>query len=425
MKHFAKVAIATGAIGLAGPVVAQDLTMMHQGNPEVIAAYEGVVDRFKEATGKTVQLIYAPHNNYNESVGAAIMSGQMPDILELDAPFLSNYVWSGHLREITPYLSEETLADMTASNVAQGTYPIDGKLYASGLIDSSVVLIGNRILLEKVGARIPEGIDDVWTREELVAVIEDLAALDEVNWPIDLYRSYGNKTEWITYAYEPLMISAGCDLIDRETWQADGTLNNDACVDLMTEMQRWVESEWVVPAGAGANAFYADGGKVGLALAGFWTYTEYAEALGDENLVVMGLPDMGQGSASPNGTWIFSITTAAEDPELAGQFLEFMINDEGYRDYHKGRAGFPGMKSFTAESPLYAEGGAMHVAIQQANKTAVERPPHPAYPNITLAYMGAVNEIFNGGDVQDALDDAAERIDLDIEDNAGYPPFGD
>ena len=51
------------------------------------------------------------------------------------------------------------------------------------------------------------------------------------------------------------------------------------------------------------------------------------------------------------------------------------------------------------------------------------RPPHPAYPTITSAFMQAVDKIFNGDDVQEALAAAARKIDEDIEDNAGYPPF--
>ena len=39
--------------------------------------------------------------------------------------------------------------------------------------------------------------------------------------------------------------------------------------------------------------------------------------------------------------------------------------------------------------------------------------------------MQAVDEAFNGGDPKAALTAAAEKIDEDIEDNDGYPPFGD
>ena len=39
--------------------------------------------------------------------------------------------------------------------------------------------------------------------------------------------------------------------------------------------------------------------------------------------------------------------------------------------------------------------------------------------------MQAVDEAFNGGDPKEALTSAAKKIDEDIEDNDGYPPFGD
>jgi multiple sugar transport system substrate-binding protein len=65
----------------------------------------------------------------------------------------------------------------------------------------------------------------------------------------------------------------------------------------------------------------------------------------------------------------------------------------------------------------------MAVAFEQASKTAVARPPHPAYPAITSAFMQAVDKAFNGGDVKQALSEAAQKIDEDIADNDGYPPF--
>lgn len=52
------------------------------------------------------------------------------------------------------------------------------------------------------------------------------------------------------------------------------------------------------------------------------------------------------------------------------------------------------------------------------------RPPHPAYPAITLAAQTAFTDIFDGADPKEELTKAAQEIDADIEDNDGYPPFG-
>lgn len=409
----------TGGLAEAKTVV----HVMHQGDPGWVKAYGDVAKRFEEANPDVdIELIYAPHDAYNEKFSAAVMSKQLPDVMELDAPFLANYVWSGYLQPIKPLVDQDLLDDMTESNISQGTYPIDKELYALGLTDSSVVLYGNKKYLEAIGARIPKSVDDAWTREEFEGYLEKLSKLEGVKWPIDTFRGYGIKTEWITYAYGPLLESAGCDLIDRKTWTAGGTLDSEACVKALTMMQTWVKNGWVVPTSSGTNQFYAEGQPAALAMGGHWFYAEAAAAMKD-NIVVMPLPKIGEKGVSPNGTWIWAISATSENPDIAGKFLSFMLKDKDYREYAKTQSAYPGLKSFAAESPLYAEGGPLAVAFEQASKTAIARPPHPAYPTITSAFMQAVDKIFNGGDVQEALTAAAKKIDEDIEDNAGYPPF--
>ncbi|WP_246806083.1 sugar ABC transporter substrate-binding protein [Ensifer sp. ENS10] len=408
----------------AGLVEAKSVIhVMHQGDPGWVKAYGDVAKRFEDANPDIdVEMIYAPHDAYNEKFSAAVMAKQLPDVMELDAPFLANYVWSGYLQPIKPLVDKDVLDDMTGSNIAQGTYPIDKDLYAIGLTDSSVVLYGNKKYLEAIGARIPKSVDDAWTREEFEGYLEKLSKLEGVKWPIDTFRGYGIKTEWITYAYGPLLESAGCDLIDRKAWKASGTLDSEACVKALTMMQTWVKNGWVVPTSSGTNQFYAEGQPAALAMGGHWFYAEAAAAMKD-NIVVMPLPKIGKKGVSPNGTWIWGISATSENPEAAGKFLSFLLKDKDYRDYAKTQSAYPGLKSFAAESPLYAEGGPLAVAFEQASKSAVARPPHPAYPTITSAFMQAVDKIFNGGDAQEALTAAARKIDQDIEDNAGYPPF--
>ncbi|OLP52841.1 ABC transporter substrate-binding protein [Rhizobium rhizosphaerae] len=407
----------------AGAQAKTVIKMMHQGDPGWVAAYGDLAKRFEEANPDVdIELIYAPHDAYNEKFSAAVMAKQLPDIMELDAPFLANYVWSGYLSPIKDVIDADVLSDMTESNIAQGTYVIDKQLYGIGLTDSSVVLYGNRKYLEKIGARIPKSVDDAWTREEFEANLEKLSKLDGVKWPIDTFRGYGIKTEWITYAYSPILQSSGCDLIDRKSWKSEGTLDSQACVDAMTMMQTWVNKGWIVPQSAGTNQFYAEGHPAALAFGGHWFYAEAAAAMKDD-VVVMPLPKFGAKGASPDGTWIWGITTASKHPDIAGKFISFMLKDKAYRDYAKSQSAYPGLKSFAAESPLYAAGGPLAVAFEQASKTAIPRPPHPAYPAITAAYMQAVDKIFNKGDVKSALSEAAQKIDEDITDNDGYPPF--
>lgn len=419
---------ALAMIGAATPVAADTtIKVMHQGTPVWIASYAEVVKRFEAANpGVKVELMYTPHDVYNEKIAAAVSARNLPDIIELDAPFLANYVWSGYLRPIDNLLSEDLLDDMTASDVAQGTYPIDKKLYAIGLTDSSVMLFAHKKQLAAIGARVPKGVDDAWTGAEFQDILTKLSKLDGVRWPIDIFRSYGTKTEWIPYAYEPIFLSMGCDFIDRKTWKAAGTLDSDACVKAAEVLGGWVDKGWVVPASAGSNQFYAKGYPAAIAWGGHWFHAEAAAGMkaDPDDLVVAPLPKFGAKGASPNGTWIWGVTTASKNPEVAGKFIEFMLRDKAHREVAKGDTGFPGLKSFAADSPLFAPGGAMAVAFEQATKTAVARPPHPGYPAITLAVQEAMDKIFNKVPAKTALTEAAKKIDADIEDNDGYPPFG-
>ena len=48
------------------------------------------------------------------------------------------------------------------------------------------------------------------------------------------------------------------------------------------------------------------------------------------------------------------------------------------------------------------------------------RPEIPAYPVITSSFEKAMNDILDGGDVQDSLDKAVDAIERNIADNNGY-----
>ena len=400
------------------------IKMMHQGVPDRIKMYQDVAKRFEAVNpGVKVELVYAPHDSYNEKVSAVINAKQIPDILELDAPFLANYVWSGYLAPITQYLDKDLVADLTASAISSDTYPVDKKMYAVGVIDSTVLLYANKKHMEAINARIPKGVDDAWTAEELEANMQKLATLPGVKWPIDLLRAYGITSEWVTYGYSPAMQSAGCDLINRTTWKSVGTLDSEPCVKVLTAMQGWVKKGWVVPASAGTNAFYAEGNPASLLWGGHWIYSDAAKAMGD-NLIVLPLPNFGKHSVSPNGTWAWSITKASKNPQLAGKFLNYFLKeDKVYRDFLIAQREFPAVKSLAAASSTYGPNGAMAVGIEQSEKTAVSRPAHPAYPVITSTFMKAVDAIFNGADVKKTLTAAAKSIDDDIDENGGYPPF--
>jgi multiple sugar transport system substrate-binding protein len=52
----------------------------------------------------------------------------------------------------------------------------------------------------------------------------------------------------MTYAFSPIVQSTGGDLIDRQTWTAEGTVNGPGAVAALEMVQGWQENGWIVPA---------------------------------------------------------------------------------------------------------------------------------------------------------------------------------
>lgn len=361
-----------------------------------------------------VELNVIPEGTYNDQVQAAAVSGDLPDVLEFDGPYLYNYVWQGNLVALDDLLPARVQQDLLPSIVQQGTYR--GRLYSVGTFDSGLGLYGRRSQLESAGARIPASPSDAWTADEFDALLDSLAEGDEDGQVLDLKLNY--EGEWFTYGLSPIIQSAGGDLIDRETWSADGVLNGDAAAAALRRVQDWIVSGRVDP--NIDDAAFTEG-RVALSWSGHWDYARYREAAGDD-LVVLPLPDFGRGTRTGQGSWNWGVTRRCQQPQAAARFLEFLLQTDEVLKMAEANSAPPGTKSAVAASELYGGDGPLRLFAEQLTEGhAVARPRTPAYPIITSVFQEAVLDIRNGGDVKAALDRAARLIDDDIRENEGYP----
>lgn len=399
------------------------ISIMFQGANNEQAAIRDSTARFTAATGIEVRLLYTPHDSYTARLAGYIRSGDVPDIISVDGPNLAYFAWAGVIQSLEEYLDQDVIDDMTPSNVEQCTYPIDNKLYAIGAGDSTVLLFANKTYLEKIGARIPTSVADSWTIDEFDNILDRLAALDEVTWPLDImWATNLAGSEWGTYGFYEAFVSAGTDIIDRNTWTATGTLNSATAANVMRYFQRWAQAGYIVPKSAGTNTLYDDRRQTAIAWNGNWGYEVSHANMGDD-VIALPLPNFGNGTRSPNATWIWAISSATKQPERAGQLLSFMMKDTQFLDDCEANGAFPALRSFAARCEDYMDPNRMAIAFEQAD-VAVARPMHPAYPTITIAFADAFESILNGADIQTELDKAAAMIDEDIRDSDGYPPFG-
>ena len=362
-----------------------------------------------------IDLTVIPEGNYNAQVQAAALADDLPDLLEFDGPFVYNYVWQGHLVPLETLLAPAVRADLIPSIVAQGTY--DAHLYSVGTFDSGLGLYGRRSRLEAAGARIPDSADAAWTVDEFERALAALAERDTDGQVLDLKLNYDG--EWYTYAFSPVIESAGGDLIDRGGFRSSsGVLDGPESVAALRRMQEWIAKGYVDP-NVDDDAFVA--GRVDLSWVGHWEYRRYRESIGDD-LVLLPLPNFGAGSKTGQGSWNWGVTTGCRHPELAARFLEFLLEPEEVLLMTNANGAVPATQAATSRSELYGAGEPLRLFAEQlAGGYSVPRPRTPAYPVITTAFREAFLDIRNGADVRSALRKAAATIDQDIADNHGYP----
>jgi multiple sugar transport system substrate-binding protein len=172
--------------------------------------------------------------------------------------------------------------------------------------------------------------------------------------------------------------------------------------------------------------------RVALSWVGHWVYNVHADALGDD-LVLIPLPDFGQGTKSGQGSFGWGIGASSDNAAAAGVFLDFLMADGPVKEMTDANGAPPGTTTVTAKSELYKPGGPLQLYADQLVATCgagdveltsscvtVPRTVTPAWPVINEQLSKAWWDAYNGSDPKAALDAAAAAIDQDFADNAGY-----
>ena len=393
-----------------------ELSMWYHGAGNITerAIIIGIIDDFNASQSDwVVTLEEFPQESYNSSIVAAALSGDLPDIIDVDGPVMPGWAWAGYMAPLN--LSEGALDDFLPGAIGEW----NGEVYAVGLWDAAVAIYARRSVLEANDIRIPT-LDEPWTGEEFDGILETLQGTGEYEYAFDLGMAWTG--EWYTYAYSPFLQSFGGDMIDRSTYlSAEGVLNGEAGVAFGNWWQSLFE-RGLAPGssqdGADRETGFIDG-KYALQWNGNWAGITSLEAVGDD-LLFLPAPDFGHGSVIGAASFQWGISSTSQHPEGANAFIEFAIQDEYLAAFSDVIGLIPATASAATISKSYSEGGPLEVFFGLSEAQALVRPVTPGYATMSLIFEKALADIANGADVQDTLDAAVDEIELDIEDNGGY-----
>jgi multiple sugar transport system substrate-binding protein len=395
---------------------ATELSMWYHGagNPEERAVILQIIEDFNASQDHyVVEIEDFPQATYNESIVAAALAGDLPDIIDMDGPVMPNWAWAGYLAPLD--LPSDALDGFLPGAIGEW----DGEVYSVGLWDAAKAIYARQSVLEENGIRIPT-LDDPWTGEEFDAALDTLQATGDFEFVFDPGMNWTG--EWYPYAFSPFLQSFGGDIIDRSTMlTAEGVLNGDEAIAFGEWWQSIFERE-LAPGtsqdGADRDTGFIDG-KYALQWNGNWAAVPALDAFGDD-MIFLPAPDFGHGPKIGAGSWQFGISSDSEYADGANSFIEFAIQPKYSAMYSDVLGLAPTTLEAAGMTENYAPGGPLEVFFGLSQAQALIRPPTPAYLSAALSFEKAMADIANGADVIDALDAAVDEIDADIEANGGY-----
>ncbi len=406
---------------LAGAAAAQtELSLWYHGagNPVERDILNGIVEDFNASQGDwAVAIEQFPQAAYNDSVTAAALSGELPDILDVDGPIMPNWAWAGYL---APLEIDESKLDGFLPGVI-GRW--NGELYSVGLWDAAIAIFARKSVLEQYDIRIPT-LEEPWTGEEFDEILVTLKEGGEFEYPLNL--GMADKGEWYPYAFGPMLVSFGGDIVDRDGYQsAEGVLNGDEAIAFGEWWQSVFERD-LAPGTSQDPADWQNGfaeGKYALNYTGNWIALSALEKFGDDMLFLPAV-DFGEGPKIGAASWQFAVAATSEHQEGANAFIEFALQDKYLTAFSDGIGLVPPTESAAADSKYYSEGAPMEVFYGLSEAQGTLRPVTPGYVVQSRVFQKAVSDIANGADVATALDAAVDEIDADIQNNQGYGHSG-
>ena len=413
-----RLAILAGVLALSTtPAWAQqELSLWYHGAGQPIERdiLVGIINDFNASQSDwAVKLEQFPQGAYNDTIVAAAIAGNLPDIIDVDGPVMPNWAWAGYLAPLE--LSEGRLDGFLPGAIGKW----QDKVYSVGLWDAAVAMFARKSVLEENGIRIPT-LDQPWTKDEFDAALATIKTSGKFEYPLEL--GMNDRGEWYPYAFSPFLESFGGDIVDRTSYTtAEGALNGDAAL----AFGEWWQSLFTNNYALGTSETPADqqtgflDGRFALQWNGVWNALPALEKFGDD-MLFLPAPDFGTDPKIGAASWQFGVSATSPHKDGASAFIEFAIQDKYLAAFSNGIGLIPATASAAALTENYKPGGPLAVFYDLSAKQGVLRPVTPGYVVAALEFQKLIADIANGADVADTLDAAVDAINADVQRNNNY-----
>lgn len=371
-----------------------------------------ILEAFEKQTGIHVNAEFYSFGDLFEVIETKSAAGSSDfDIMSVDVTYISKYGSSGYLEPLDAYFTDEEKKQWTESAYDAGCW--DGKMYAAPENTSTQLLFYNKDLLEEAGIQIPENdAQNRLTYEQVAKMAKE--AQDKLD-PDGSKGLIGLGFDQVSRVYQMNMLpnSMGGKNIGEDGFTVDGVINTQPWIDSMTWYQNIV-NEGIASKGYSADELpeYFYNGKMVFLLGGTWQYSKMKDyELGYTYAPCFeGYEDQ---VATATGSWYFGVNSASKNKEAAAEFVKFFTLGEGNDMWLSINTDIPcrvdKLDGIMEEDSGFDE--YLKMGAYEAQNTAVPRAITPAFGEYSTILDQAWEDVRNGADVKDTLDNAVEQID--------------
>ena len=396
------------------PFEGQEITFADTGGGSWDEKLEPIIAKFEEETGAKVNMELYAHSDYLEMLQVKLPSESDDyDVIGVDVPLVASYATKGWIAPMDSYFTDDEKAQFASSALDAGTW--DGVFYCPAMNSSSQLLWYNTELLGEAGVEVPESsVENRLTWEQVVDMAKKTL---EVVDPDGTKGIGGIAFEQVSRTYQMNQIpnSLGGKNIGDDGYTAQGVINDDAWIEGATWYQNLFKD------GVALQGFTADdtgsfflAGKIVFLIGGTWTdnnckneemdtygYAPVPAFEGHEDQV-----------GTPTGSWHFGIPVNAKNKDLAAEFIKYMSIGEGNELWLEANGDVPATIA-GADKIMNDENAEdyMKIAAYESSNTAVPRALTPGYTEYDTIIQNTWEDIKNGSDVTESLNNAAEKIE--------------
>ncbi|MED4810465.1 ABC transporter substrate-binding protein [Bacillus atrophaeus] len=300
----------------------------HDYTTKVIELYE------KKNPHIHIEAEFANWDDYWKKLAPMSAAGQLPDVIQMDTAYLSQYGKKGQLEDLTPYTKDGTIDVSSIKSNKMSGGMLDGKLYGFTLGVNVLSVIANDELLKETGVEIDS---ENWTwsdYEKLAYQVQEKTGVYGSNGmhPPDIFFPYYLRTKGERfYKEDGTGLAYQDDQLFVDYFERQVRLVNQKTSPTPDESAqiKGMEDDFIVKSKSAATWNYSN------------QYAAFAQ-LTDAPLSLYLPPEqMKEKALTLKPSMLFSVPKSSEHKKEAAKFIDFFINSEEANLLIKGERGVP------------------------------------------------------------------------------------